>query len=68
MLLCKGGSSFVLQFDGSALSLRQVARFDSNTPHEDPHILLNLSRCSHRYADQEPLTSRTRRALADVTL
>ena len=29
--------------DARALSQRQVARFDSNTPHEDPHILLNLS-------------------------
>ena len=35
-----------LQLTGRRLPPRQVSRFDSNTPHDPPHILRQLSGCS----------------------
>ena len=34
---------FLLQIDGTALSHRQVARFDSNTPRDGSHSFVHIS-------------------------
>ena len=59
---CKGGIPGPLQIDGDALSCRHVVRFDSNTPHDDPHSLAHLSLRSLASADRQGCSSSSTRA------